>query len=169
MIKRFLIIVMFVIPALASFSQGLFSKNFTYSLERVVHSAGIQFGAGFFNGVGDNLQFHYSQTIFPQPGERFLWGGHQYWNPEISWRNKYKDWPSDRREAFPLSSSALVWTTDAWHLTNTLERTAHRITIVTYQQPTGPGKGWKKLIDIGLMSLSYSAGWIAANSLTTKK
>jgi len=147
----------------------LLGQRFTYSLERVVHSAGIQFGAGFFNGVGDNLQFHYDQTIFPRPGEKFLWGGHQYWNPQVSWRNKYKNWPADRREAFPLSSSALAWTTDAWHLTNTLERTAHRVTIVTYRQPEGPGKGWKKLIDIGLMSLSYSAGWITANSLTTKK
>jgi len=161
--KKSIICLLFLFPFIC------FSQGFSYSLERVAHTAGLQFGAGFFNGVGDNLQFHYSETIFPQPGERFLWGGHQYWNPSVSWRNKYKDWPSDRSEAFPLSTSALAWTTDAWHLTNTLERTAHRITIVTYKQPQGPGRGWKKLLDIGLMSLSYSAGWIAANSLTTKR
>lgn len=158
-----------IIALFVSFSLPLFGQGFTYSLERVAHTAGIQFGAGFFNGVGDNLQFHYSETIFPQPGEKFLWGGHQYWNPAVSWRNKYKDFPFDRSEAFPLSSSALVWATDGWHLANSLERTAHRITIVTYQQPTGPGKGWKKLLDVALMSISYSAGWITASSLTTKK
>lgn len=167
--KKLLFIVCLLFSTLATFGQGLFPKDFSYSLERVIHSAGIQFGAGFFNGVGDNLQFHYSQTVFPQgPGEKFLWGGQQYWNPNLSWRNKYEDWPRDRSEAFPLSTSALVWTTDAWHLTNSLERLGHRITIVTYQQPQGPGKGWKKLIDVALMSLSYSAGWMAANAVTTK-
>lgn len=168
--KQQLFIVMFVyLSTLPAIGQGIFPKDFSYSVERVVHSAGIQFGAGFFNGVGNNLQFHYSQTIFPQrPSEKFLWGGPGYWNPEYSWRNKYKDWPRDKSEAFPLSTSALVWATDAWHLTNSAERLAHRITIVTYRQPEGPGKGWKKLMDVAIMSLSYSAGWIAAQGLTTK-
>jgi len=169
MIKRKLFIVIFAFSSLPSFGQGIFSKGFSYSPERIYHSAGLQFVAGFTNGIADNLQFHYNQTIFPQgPGEKFLWGGEQYWNPDLSWRNKYEDWPRNKSESFPLSSSALVWTTDAWHLSRSAERLAHRITIVTYKQPEGPGKGWKKLLDIALMSISYSAGSIAGAALTTK-
>lgn len=141
----------------------------TYNLERITPQMALQFGAGFFGGIGDQLQFHYYDSVFPQKGgEKFLWGGRQYWDPQLSWRNKYNSFPEDRSEAFPLSKSALVWVTDGWHLSNSLERTAHRFTIITYVQPEGPRKFWKKAIDFTLLTLSYSAGHIAAEALTTK-
>ena len=56
----------------------------------------------------DALQFHYQQTGF-EPDNRF-------WNPDISWKNKYKGGDPDNGPAFFLSTTALVFLTDGWHL-----------------------------------------------------
>lgn len=149
--------------------QGPKRPPITYSLERTAPQMGIQFAAGFFNGANRTLLFHYSESVFPRDNSRFLWGGRQYWDPEVSWRNKYQDWPRDKSEAYLFSTNALAWTTDGYHLFNTLERTAHRFTIITYVQPEGPRKFWRKAIDFTLLSLSYSAGHVAGHALTTLK
>lgn len=63
--------------------------------------------AGAANGVMDHLWYHYEQhRIQPE----------QYWNPKVSWKNKYRDYPEDTRAAFPFAKTALVWLTDGWHL-----------------------------------------------------
>jgi hypothetical protein len=60
----------------------------------------------------DKLSFRYGESTFArQPA------AYQRWlNPAISWPNKWKNGDRKQGEAFPLSSTALVWTTDAWHL-----------------------------------------------------
>lgn len=70
--------------------------------------------AGAMKAVKDTLMFHFSGSIFATLSAK-------YWNPAVSWVNKYKNWPEDASEAFFLSKSWLVWLTDAWHLADTLE------------------------------------------------
>lgn len=72
--------------------------------------------AGCCNATMDKLQFHYSTSIFPKKGETLLGKPHEWWNPDVSWRNKYKNYPEDKRPAFPGAMTALVFLTDAWHL-----------------------------------------------------
>lgn len=71
------------------------------------------FLAGFFKAVRDTLMFHFSSSIFKNWNEQFF-------NPAISWMNKYKDYPADKKEAFFLSKTVLVSLTDAWHLSELL-------------------------------------------------
>ncbi len=74
------------------------------------------FVAGASKGVSDTLQFHYSRSIFASSQNQ------QWWNPEVSWKNKYRDYDNgDTREAYLFSRSLLVWRTDAWHLAQTIE------------------------------------------------
>lgn len=74
--------------------------------------------AGMFNAVMDKLQFHYNKSIFPPLGSdhKLLGGGHNYWNPDVSWANKYKDNDPSKGAKFPLSTSVLVFLTDGWHM-----------------------------------------------------
>ena len=58
--------------------------------------------------ITDTINFRYSTSIFARLNPLF-------WNPAISWRNKWKD-GSTTKERFFLSSTLLVFTTDAWHL-----------------------------------------------------
>ena len=69
------------------------------------------FFSGCSDGIMDTLQFHFSIS-------RFSKFNHVFWNPAISWKNKYinKD-PKNGRRWIP------VIFTDAWHLFKALRTT----------------------------------------------
>lgn len=77
----------------------------------------LVFLAGLFKGVSDTLQFHYAKSIFNQ--EQY---NQSYFNPTLSWKNKYKDYNSgDKSPAFVASIGPLVALTDAWHLAQAIQ------------------------------------------------
>lgn len=89
----------------------LFLASFTYSKDSLRWLRyGTYFTAGMAEGYSDVLNFHYYkfQKLHPNANAN-------YWNPSISWVNKY-DNVQERTENFPLSTTALVWLTDGWHL-----------------------------------------------------
>jgi hypothetical protein len=65
---------------------------------------------GFFEAVMDKLQFNYNKSIF------INFKNQQFWNPKISWKNKWENGDKDNGERFLFSSTLFVFTTDAWHL-----------------------------------------------------
>jgi hypothetical protein len=65
--------------------------------------------AGISEGVMDTIQFHYTTSIF------FNFKKQLFWDPEISWKNKYKNGDPKQGAKFPLSVTLLVGLTDAWH------------------------------------------------------
>jgi hypothetical protein len=65
--------------------------------------------SGISEAIMDKLQFHYSLSIFSKYNPLF-------WDPSISWKNKWKDGWKENGERFWLSSTLLVFTTDGWHL-----------------------------------------------------
>jgi len=65
--------------------------------------------AGFAKAIMDTLQFHYSTSIFSNFKS-------QFWDPSVSWQNKYSNLDT-------LTTKKLFWIipypvflTDAWHL-----------------------------------------------------
>ena len=67
--------------------------------------------AAFFNSLMDVLQFRYSRSVFPQEGVQ-----QEFFDPDLSWRNKWKNGNPEEGEAYPGSSTVFVLFTDAWHL-----------------------------------------------------
>lgn len=63
---------------------------------------------GRYKAYGNALMFHFEQSIFKDKP----WG---FWNPHISWRNKYKNGDPAEGAAYPLATTLLVGFTDAWH------------------------------------------------------
>jgi hypothetical protein len=61
--------------------------------------------AGFAKGGADYLQFRYYRVNL-------------FWNPKLSWLNKWEMRDGVRVEKFFLSSTLLVFLTDGWHLMN---------------------------------------------------
>jgi hypothetical protein len=59
------------------------------------------------------------------------WGkGKQFWDVKCSWQNKYKNFEGgDKSAAFPGSKTWLVFLTDGYHLTRTIDRTATLVSI----------------------------------------
>lgn len=147
------------------------ADNFSYSLKRSLPFLATQFAAGLAKGGRDMLAFKYSQTIFPQgPDEKFLGQGINYWNPNTSWRNKWKNGDPRQGERFPLSSTALVATTDGWHMLDFTERTLHQVTIFSYRNPPAGQHHFKrKAVDFVLAKLFYATAFTISQSLLTQK
>lgn len=82
--------------------------------------------AGISNAIMDVLQFRYSNSIF----SRFK--NQNWWNPDLSWRNKWKNGDPSQGEKFWGSSRWFVRFTDAWHFFQGLMFTSFFISIVIY-------------------------------------
>ena len=65
--------------------------------------------AGLAEAVMDTIQFHYSISIFNKFNSEF-------WDPAISWKNKYKGGEPAAGPKFWGSTTFFVGITDAWHL-----------------------------------------------------
>ncbi|MBS1919585.1 MAG: hypothetical protein JST17_04985 [Bacteroidetes bacterium] len=76
-------------------------------------TGGLVFTAGAAKGFNETLLFHFSdfQKAFPNINA-------QWFDPKISWANKYKDGDSRAGAKFPLSTTMLVMVTDQYHLNN---------------------------------------------------
>jgi hypothetical protein len=85
----------------------------------------LMFVAGGAKGFNETLQFHYDnfKKVFP--------GANDHWfNPDISWQNKYKHNDPAEGARFPLSTSVLVFVTDQYHLNNFIQRAGITAAIV---------------------------------------
>ena len=60
--------------------------------------------------IMDKLQFHYDKSIFKN------FKNQQFWDGRISWKKKWKNGDKEQGEKFPGSSTIFVFSTDAWHL-----------------------------------------------------
>ncbi len=65
--------------------------------------------AAWANAVMDTLAHHYSESMFRSWNRNF-------WHPDVSANNKYKDKIKERGPAFFGSTTFLVMLTDGWHL-----------------------------------------------------
>lgn len=65
--------------------------------------------SGFFEGAMDILQFHFHKSIFSRKKQKY------YWDPTISWRNKYRNGDPLLGPKFLFSTTFLVGLTDGWH------------------------------------------------------
>jgi hypothetical protein len=90
---------------------------------------------GFFDSVIDKLKHHYNNSVFFRRPDIF---NPQYWKPTQSWVNKYKrdiegkvikDSSGKYIPAFFLSTTALVFLTDGWHLAQFLRNAAFKVAV----------------------------------------
>jgi hypothetical protein len=109
------------------------------------------FVAGAFNGVNQDLLFHYHEfeNTFPNASR-------QFWDPSISWRNKYMNGDPSQGEAFPGSSTIFASVTDGYHATVA----ARNIMLTTTVCLSPKTKGWKPFVKRTLMySAFYGLGF----------
>lgn len=75
---------------------------------------GLQFVSGFSSGLHEAIQ------------ARHLGNGKQFWDMQLSWKNKYK---ADGSERFPGSTTIFVAATDGYHLTNFISNSCNIATL----------------------------------------
>lgn len=109
----------------------------------------LQLVAGFADGTNQAIQVH------------GLGAGDKFWDYNTSWKNKYNNYDAgDMSARFPFSKSALVWTTDGYHLTRFVYHNAMMATVIIAVTDL---KDWKKVLRTALIcTISNRLGfWLA--------
>jgi len=108
--------------------------------------------AGSFEGTAESLKWHYDQfeNTFPE-------ANNEYWNPELSWRNKYKNGDPVQGPAYFGSTTFLAWTTDGYHLMRTSRNVMLGATL--FLTPRCEFDWRRMLLRVVVYSLSYQAGF----------
>ncbi len=82
----------------------------------------------------------------------------QFWDNNLSWRNKYQDGNKNLGPKYWGSTTFLAWTTDSKHLFGTIHRAslfAAGLTITIGEKR----KWWHYAADIGLSYVAFTAGF----------
>ena len=80
-------------------------------------TGGLVMLSGMAKGLNETLEFnwHGFAAVFPKANAQWFW-------PQKSYLNKYKDNDPSKGAKFPLSTSVLVFLTDQYHLDNFIHR-----------------------------------------------
>jgi hypothetical protein len=146
--KNILFFILLVLLAKASNAQSYFKGL----AKRMATPLALEFGAGFFNGVGETMLFHYDKSIFKKGGDFF--------NPSESWKFKYASWPEDKSERFPFSKTALVGFTDGFHASKTISLTFHQVVPIYYHRPK---RKIHAVFDVILLKVAHGLAWELSN------
>jgi len=98
--------------------------NAQYDWKKQIAPAILVLVAGSAEGVMDGLQFHYD-------------GNHPFWQPDISWRNKYKN--KDPQQGKTFAGKYFVAATDGWHL---MKFTRNATLFTAFTLKVGEKKKW---------------------------
>lgn len=116
-------------------------------------TGGLLMLSGMAKGFNETLDFnwHGFADVFPRANPQWFW-------PQKSFKNKYKDGDPAKGAKFPLSTSVLVFTTDQYHLNNFIHRGALTAALVI---KIGNGKKpWKQYVyDALYYTACYQAGF----------
>lgn len=91
------------------------------------------------NAVMDVLNFKFSTSIFRNMNPK-------WWDAKKSWRNKYKNGIKDLGPKFPLSTTVLAFTTDAWHFFQFLSNSLVTLPLVLVAQKAEDLHWWQAVI-----------------------
>lgn len=120
------------------------------------------FLAGAANGQVEILRNHYPTFAVHYPN-----ANPDYWNPQESWRNKWRNGDPAQGERYFGSSTFLAWNTDAYHLFRTIEKTA--ITGAVIIPLHGRKKWWVYPLEFAGAGLVWSAGFHTVYSLKYRR
>lgn len=83
---------------------------------------------GMIDGTIESINYHYEDGFklrCPKAND-------QFWNPAVSWKNKYKNNDPAQGAKFSGSTNVFVFTTDAYHLLRSTSRTVNGLTLAYY-------------------------------------
>ena len=120
------------------------------------------FFGGAFDGTAETLKFGYNRFDKVFPG-----ANPQFWNPQISYLNKYKDADPNKGARYFGSTTFLAWSTDGYHAMRTARNACITTAIVSHRKKK---KKWYKHVINGVAHLlAYQAGFHFTYSLIYKK
>jgi hypothetical protein len=151
-----------LITILLLFSLPVFGQNKVRDyVKKNAITYSLMFGAGGAQANCEALTNRY-------PDFKKFYGikNDQYWNPAISWTNKYQDNDPKKGPAFWGSTSCFVAVTDGYHLVR-CARNQMLVAAVVIQPFQKRQKWYMYLVDFATVSVAYSVGFNLTYELIT--
>lgn len=92
--------------------------------------------SGVLDGTIESINYHYDCGF----KNRCKSANDQFWNPVLSWKNKYMNHDPQQGPAFYGSTSAFVFVTDAYHMLRTAKRATSAFTIAYFANDVYNGR-----------------------------
>lgn len=143
--------------SLAGYSQSLIRYAFTDFPSKNWKSASLMYVAGFADGHAELLSHHYYkfERTFPNANP-------QFWNPELSWVNKYKNGDPNQGPKYFGSTNAFVLATDGYHACKFVQKSAIVAALVI---KIGEKKKLKfYIVDAVMYLVTYTLGFYTSYS-----
>jgi hypothetical protein len=127
--------------------------------------------SGMLDGTIETISHHYGnfKGVFPNANDKF-------WDPSISWKNKYKNNNYTMGPKYPGSTNFFVWTTDGYHLLRTSKRfvnfgtTAYYMDTEIYKSKEPNKLKFKKWLgDFIFISIVHSIGFTLCYDVVFRK
>lgn len=107
--------------------------------------------SGMADGLAEACKFH-------PKGVTEVFGNPQFWDNSLSWRNKYRNGDPAQGAKFPLSTTALAWTTDGYHLSRMI-RNSTMIAAITIRIGEPAKKWYYYIAEAVIYYLTYQLGF----------
>lgn len=123
-----------------------------FSIKKELPTLLTAYISGVSDGTAETIKWHYSKfnNVFPNSNKN-------YWNPEYSWVNKYKDNDYTKGPKYFGSTTFLVWTTDGYHMTRFVKNTMITTTILLH--PREKKKFTSYMLDVLIHTSAYHLGF----------
>lgn len=138
------------------------------NIKQYILPGSAMFVSGFLDGTIEAIKFHYDSGFKP----RFKNVDDQFWNPDVSWTNKYKNGNPDEGPKFRGSTNSLVCLTDAYHGLRTAKNLVNTLTLTFYinrgRKDLKKIKIKKILLDALILTTIRNVGFTASYSVLFK-
>ena len=150
--KRYLALVLLLLTAATVQSQISQLGQTTKEQESNFYvTSSLLLVSGMADGLAEASKFHLK-------GVTEVFGDAKFWDNSLSWRNKYRNGDPAQGAKFPLSTTALAWTTDGYHLSRMI-RNSTMIAAITIRIGE-PAKAWYcYVIEAVIYYLTYQLGF----------
>jgi hypothetical protein len=151
-------------------SQTVYCQNYPlekrkidFNLKKEYPSIITSLLAGALEGTAETLKWHYSDFA-----EAFPKANKQFWNPQYSWDNKYKNGQKELGPKFFGANTFLVWTTDGYHAMRFSRNVLLTTTLALH--PMHKKKKWYSYaFDLAVHTLAFQVGFHSTYSLAFKR
>lgn len=137
-------------------AQSRNGKDYKWRIDRnKIITNSLVFTAGTAKGFNETLSFHWKEFHRQFPNANAKW-----FNPDVSWRNKYENDDPAAGPDFFLSTTVLVMFTDQYHLNNFISKISWgSALIIKIGEGKKPFKAY--LYDFLYYTICHQAGFAA--------
>ena len=150
--KKYLALVLLLLITVTAQSQINVLGQTTKKQERNFFvTSSLLLVSGFADGLAEASKFHPAGVVE-------VFGNPQFWDNSKSRRNKYRNGDPAQGAKFPLSTTALAWTTDGYHLSRMI-RNSTMIAAVTIRIGEPTRDWYQYVIEAVIYYLTYQLGF----------